>query len=82
MSLDARQSRTARFIKHSIIILLVTIWTLPTLGLLVSSVRDKDQLTSSGWWTALITNSQSEVFRLPVAADQIEVALIIHLVLL
>jgi len=74
MSLDARQSRTARFIKHSIIILLVTIWTLPTLGLLVSSVRDKDQLTTSGWWTALITNSQSEVFRLPVAADQIEVA--------
>jgi len=74
MSLGTSQTKTSLFIKHAIVILLVTIWTLPTLGLLVSSVRDKDQLTTSGWWTALTTNSQTEVFRLPTAEEQVAVA--------
>ena len=30
------------------------LWTLPTLGLLVTSVRDPLNITTSGWWTALL----------------------------
>ena len=30
------------------------LWTLPTLGLLVTSVRDPKNITTSGWWTALL----------------------------
>ena len=30
------------------------LWTLPTLGLLVTSVRDPKDITTSGWWTALL----------------------------
>ncbi len=30
------------------------LWTLPTLGLLVTSVRDPADITTSGWWTALL----------------------------
>ena len=30
------------------------LWTLPTLGLLVTSVRDPLLITTSGWWTALL----------------------------
>jgi alpha-glucoside transport system permease protein len=30
------------------------LWTVPTLGLLVTSVRDPMDITTSGWWTALL----------------------------
>jgi alpha-glucoside transport system permease protein len=30
------------------------LWTLPTLGLLVTSVRDPRLIASSGWWTSLL----------------------------
>ena len=31
-------------------LLLVVLWTVPTLGLLISSLRDRDQISQSGWW--------------------------------
>lgn len=57
---------------HLTLLVLVLIWTLPTAGLMISSVRDKDQLTVSGWWTALVTTERNEVVRLPLAEDQVE----------
>jgi len=29
------------------------VWTIPTIGLLVSSFRDRDAIRTSGWWTVL-----------------------------
>ena len=43
---------------------------IPTAGLLISSLRDKDQLAVSGWWTALSTSTQNLVFRAPGADAQ------------
>jgi alpha-glucoside transport system permease protein len=34
--------------------ILALLWTIPTLGLLVTSFRTRDDAASSGWWTALI----------------------------
>jgi alpha-glucoside transport system permease protein len=36
------------------IILICLLWTLPTLGLLVTSVRDPIDITKTGWWEALL----------------------------
>jgi alpha-glucoside transport system permease protein len=50
-------------IARIVLLLIVIIWTLPTFGLFISSLRDKDQLIVSGWWEALRTSQQSEQFR-------------------
>ncbi|MFQ3231000.1 MAG: alpha-glucoside transport system permease protein, partial [Reinekea sp.] len=60
MSLESNQSTVAKSIKHLVVLVLVILWTLPTLGLLVSSVRDKDQLSSTGWWSALTSTVQND----------------------
>lgn len=70
MSLESHQSKLASAFKHIAVFLLVAIWTLPTLGLLVSSVRDKDQLSTTGWWSALTSTTQNEAYRLPRSGEQ------------
>lgn len=34
------------------VLLLVILWLIPTVGLLISSFRDRDQISASGWWQA------------------------------
>ncbi len=60
------------WVVHLSVLLIVILWTLPTAGLLISSLRDKNQLASSGWWTALTTSTQNVVFRAPPASAQVE----------
>ena len=37
------------------VIAICFLWTLPTLGLLVTSVRDPILITTSGWWTSILS---------------------------
>lgn len=61
-----------RFGTHFSLFLLVALWTLPTIGLLISSFRDADQIALSGWWTALSASDIQESSRLPTAEVQVE----------
>lgn len=55
---------------HLAVVALVLLWTLPTLGLLVSSFRDRDQIAATGWWAALFPAEQRMVVRLAGADEQ------------
>ena len=64
---------TGRLFTHLMLLSLVVIWTAPTLGLLVSSFRDKDQLTLSGWWSAFSDSEEVKFGRTGTKAEQIEI---------
>lgn len=55
------------------LLVIVILWTVPTFGLFISSLRDKDQLSISGWWTALQTTTAYEQARTASADAQVEV---------
>ncbi|WP_319517778.1 carbohydrate ABC transporter permease [uncultured Martelella sp.] len=57
---------------HITVLVLVVLWTIPTFGLLVTSLRDKDQIVASGWWTSLSTSTQNLIYRTPGEAGQTE----------
>jgi alpha-glucoside transport system permease protein len=47
-----RQQLMSKIIVNLVLAIICLIWTIPTLGLLVSSFRSPADTSSSGWWTA------------------------------
>jgi alpha-glucoside transport system permease protein len=45
------------------VVLLVALWLFPTVGLLVSSFRTADQISSNGWWQSLFPTEQNVSLR-------------------
>ncbi|UCI07817.1 carbohydrate ABC transporter permease [Mesorhizobium sp. B1-1-8] len=70
MAVATGNSFASRFGVHIAVLVFVAIWTVPTLGILVSSLRDKDQIIASGWWNSFASSSQTEAGRLPAASAQ------------
>ena len=54
-----------------LLLLFVLIWIIPTFGLFISSLRDKDLLAISGWWTSLTTTKVNEIYRMGGMDEQI-----------
>lgn len=72
MSISARLRRIGlpRLIIHASVLFIVLLWLLPTLGIFITSIRDKDQITVSGWWTAFSSSDQTAAVRLAGADSQ------------
>ena len=49
----SRSSHFSQILIYLVLALFALIWTVPTLGLLITSVRPADDVATSGWWTAL-----------------------------
>ena len=55
-----------------LLLFFVIVWIIPTFGLFMSSLRDKDLLAISGWWTALTTTEINEIYRMSGMEAQIK----------
>jgi alpha-glucoside transport system permease protein len=66
-----RQQLIGRIIVNTLLAILCLIWTIPTIGLLVSSFRDRDDIRTSGWWTVLPHRETVtvETIQLPAETD-------------
>jgi alpha-glucoside transport system permease protein len=42
--------------------LVVALWTIPTVGLLVSSIRPEEDIASTGWWTVIESGDMGDAF--------------------
>ncbi len=52
------RSRFGRWPTHLTIFILMFIWLIPTIGLLINSLRPASEVNDSGWWTAIFAPSQ------------------------
>ena len=49
---DEREDRGSRWFVRITIVAIVILWSIPTLGVLITSFRPEDAVATSGWWTA------------------------------
>ena len=66
-----RQQLTQDILVNGSLILLILLWTIPTIGLLVSSFRTRADIQSSGWWNVFPHREwvQTETFAVPADVD-------------
>jgi alpha-glucoside transport system permease protein len=50
MKSGKKQKQLNKLIVNGSLLLIILIWTIPTLGVLVSSFRNRDDIAASGWW--------------------------------
>jgi len=53
MASASRQRRTGALAVNGTLLLVVLIWTVPTLGIFVSSFRNREDIQREGWWNIL-----------------------------
>ena len=47
-----------KLVARGVLLFVCLIWTIPTVGLLLSSVRRREDILGSGWWTALLNPAE------------------------
>jgi len=62
----AGESRSSKILINGILLFLVLLWTIPTIGLLISSIRQRDDIARTGWWTVFPHREWVKVAELPL----------------
>ncbi len=55
----AGQKTSLSIVTNLSVVALVLIWLIPTIGLLVSSFRDREQISETGWWSSMFAVEQA-----------------------
>ncbi|MFU8824321.1 carbohydrate ABC transporter permease [Yoonia sp.] len=66
----AGRTSALNWIVHISVVALVALWLFPTIGLLVSSFRTADQISSNGWWQSLFPTEQNLTLRTADPSNQ------------
>jgi alpha-glucoside transport system permease protein len=53
MSSAKRKKRLSSLFINGALLLIILLWTIPTLGIFISSFRARDDIATSGWWKVL-----------------------------
>lgn len=72
MAVLKKKRKPRNILVNLAVLILCIIWITPTFGLLVSSLREKDAIAVSGWWTALTTSETNLIGRAAPPSDQVE----------
>jgi len=68
----AGQKSSLSWAVHFSVLALVALWLFPTVGLLVSSFRTSDQISTSGWWASMFPSQQNLTLRADAPELQVQ----------
>lgn len=72
MNSGKRQKKIGKLIVDVTLLLLVLIWTIPTLGIFVSSFRNRDKIATTGWWRVFPYRDWQQVREIDVSQSGLD----------
>ena len=66
MDSEKQRKLVSNILVNGALALICLLWTIPTIGLLVSSFRQRDDIKASGWWTILPHRGWALTDELPI----------------
>jgi len=67
---QSRRKFWSKFFVNATLLLICLVWTIPTLGLLISSVRTREDIATSGWWTIVPHREFKTTETVSISKDQ------------
>ena len=64
------QKKRQSLIVNGVLILICTIWLLPTLGVFITSFRDSQDIFNSGWWAVFPHKDDMDIGEIILGATE------------
>jgi alpha-glucoside transport system permease protein len=67
-----RKRLTANLLVNGTLLLICLVWTVPTIGMLISSFRPREAIATTGWWSVFPHRewAQTETYKVPTDIDR------------